>query len=777
MKGDDRLMAFGLSLPLGMSIPRAHCKPSHPNFAPTVGNAADRLSAVLSQDSRAIAAGKASPSVRGANDGVGVQAFVDLLRECGAKGSVREGKSVHGFLLKSNVVREDPEDGVVLFNHVAHMYVNFGNFVYARRMFDGMTEKNVFSWTVMIMASTENGLFMDGYKYFVKMQNHGIQPDKFAYSAVIQSCIGLESLKLGTAVHAQIAKSDVVNDVFVNTSIINMYAKLGEMQSSVQVFSTMREHNLISCNALLSGFVLSDMNEKAFDHFLIMKQRGFEPDAYTFASVLKAVGKLGDISKGRQVHSYVSHAALDSNVVIGTALIDMYSKCGYVKEAICVFNENFANCSLNMPWNAMIAGYSVGGDGKEALNLFVQMHMKDMGVDIFTYTSVLNASAALKSLHLSRQLHGLLIKSGNNLQALNVNNALVDVYAKCGSMEDAEKLLRGMKERDVVSWTTLISGYSQSSEGMKNLDVFSQMRDDEVTPNEFTFSSLLASCASLCLIDYGKQVHGLICKAGFGDFHCIESALIDMYSKCGSINDAHRVFGRIVNPDVVSWTAIISGCAQHGLTRNALKLFQDMEKSGIKPNAASLLCVLFACSHAGLIEQGLSYFYSMEKGYGISPEMEHYTCVVDLFGRLGHLADAMKFIDDMPIEPTEMVWETLLAACKVHGNVEVGEIAAKKILPIRPEYSATYVLLSNTYIHTGSLMSGLRLRNEMKEKGVKKEPGFSWIVIRGEVHKFYSRDRQHPKREVIHNILNVLKVQMKDIGYIPNLRILLQDMG
>ena len=238
-----------------------------------------------------------------------------------------------------------------------------------------------------------------------------------------------------------------------------------------------------------------------------------------------------------------------------------------------------------------------------------------------------------------------------------------------------------------------------------------------------------------------------------------------MYAKCGSITEAHKVFKRVSNLDTITWTVVISGYAQHGLVEDALQLFRRMEHFGIKANAVTLLCVLFACSHGGMVEEGLNYFQQMEDSYGLVPEMEHYACVVDLLGRVGRLDDAMEFIERMPIEPNVMVWQTLLGACRVHGNIELGEIAAQKILSIMPDDSATYVLLSNTYIEKGSYEDGLSLRDTMKEQGVKKEPRQSWISVKGRIHKFYAGDQQHPQKEAIYAKLEELKVKIKSMGY------------
>ncbi|XP_059457279.1 pentatricopeptide repeat-containing protein At2g33680-like [Corylus avellana] len=699
------------------------------------------------------------------------QPLVDLLRDCVDKRSVEQAKAVHGLVLKSDF---SGRDLLVLLNHVAHTYSKCSGFDAALRVFDKMSERNVFSWTVMIVGSTENGFFLQGFQFFCEMMNLGILPDGFAYSSIMQTCIGLDCVELGKMVHALIVIRGFASHTFVSTSLLNMYAKLGMIEDSYKVFETMTEHNQVSWNAMISGFTLNGLHLEAFDHFLRMKKGDITPNMYTLISVSKAVGNLGDIGKGKEVHKYVSELGLESNVLVGTALMDMFSKCGSLSEARSILYSNFINCGVNTPWNAMISGYSQCGFSQEALELFQEMSRNDIKSDVYTYCSVFNAIAALMFLQFGKGVHGMVLKCGLNMN-VSVSNAIADAYAKCESLEDVRKVFDRMEERDIVSWTTLLTAYSQCSEWEEALAIFSRMREEGFIPNQFTLSSVLVACTSLCLLEYGHQVHSLLCKAGLDTDKCIESALIDMYAKCGSITEACKVFERISNPDTITWTAVISGCAQHGLMEDAIQLFRRMDQSGVKPNAVTLLCVLFACSHGGMVEEGLNYFQQMEDTYGLVPKMEHYACVVDLLGRVGRLDDAMKFIQRMPIEPNVMVWQTLLGACRVHGNVELGEIAAQKILSIMPEFSATYVLLSNTYIEAGSYEDGLILRDRMKEQGVKKEAGYSWISVNGRIHKFYAGDQQHPQKEHIYAKLEDLRVKIKSMGYVPDLSYVLRD--
>ncbi|XAR66002.1 hypothetical protein NMG60_11012037 [Bertholletia excelsa] len=700
------------------------------------------------------------------------QALVDLLHRCAGKRSVRETRAVHGYILKSNF-----EDGIflILLNHVAHAYSKCFHYKAACKVFNEMPQRNAFSWTVMIVASIENGFYNDGFDYFSEMQHSGIWPDGFTYSAILKLCTSLHSLDLGEMVHAHIIIRGFVPHTFVSTSLLNMYIKLGNVEDSCKVFNSMTEHNEVSWNAVISGFTSNGDYEKSFNYFLAMKDEGYAPNIYTFVSVLKAIGKLGDVDRGKEVHECISKMGMECNVMVGTALIDMYSKCGALWEARSVFDMNFTNCEVNMPWNALISGYSQCGGSQEALEIFVKMCKNNVKSDIYTYCSVFNAIADLKSSKFVKEVHGIVLKSGYDLMVLNVNNAIADAYSKCGLLEEVRKIFDQMEERDVVSWTIMLTANSQCLEWEEALAIFCRMKKEGFTPNQFTFSSVFVACAGLCFLEFGRQVHGLLFKAGLDSDKCVESALVDMYAKCGNIMESEKVFRVISNPDIISWTAIISGYAQNGYVSHALQLFARMVQLGIKPNTVTLLCVLFACSHGGLVEEGIVHFKQMEEIYALVPEMEHYACIVDLLGRVGCLDEALEFIKKMPIEPNDMIWQTLLGVCRLHGNVELGKIAAKKILSVHPDFSATYVLLSNLYMESGSFRDGTSLRNIMKERGVKKEPGCSWISVNREVHKFYAGYKQHPQKDQIYLVLEDLRKKIKAMGYVPDIRYVSPD--
>ncbi|KAJ7540626.1 hypothetical protein O6H91_10G023400 [Diphasiastrum complanatum] len=451
----------------------------------------------------------------------------------------------------------------------------------------------------------------------------------------------------------------------------------------------------------------------------------------------------------------------------------MYAKCGCTQDARELFN-NMSDRDV-VSWNAMIAGYAQNGLGKEALALYEQMKQEGVQPDNVTFVLLLKACASLEVLEQGKRLHSDIIKRGFQLDVI-VGNTLVDMYAKCGCTEDARELFNNMTERDVVSWNAMIAGYAQNGLGKEALALYEQMKQEGVQPDNVTCVLLLKACACLAALEQGKQIHADIIKRGFQSDVIVGSTLVDMYAKCGCTEDARELFNNMSERNVVSWTAMIAGYAQNGLGKEALALFEQMQREGTKPNEVTYICVLSACAQSRLVDEGRYVFYSMCKNHGVTPTMEHYACMVDLLGRAGCLVDAELFINKMPIQPGSVVWMSLLGAARNHGNVEIGRRAFDRVMKLEPKNAAPYVLLSNIYAAAGRKDELVKIRNEMKDAGVKNMPGCSWIEVDNQVHAFVVGDATHPQSKEILAELDRLVGLMKEAGYIPELSFVLDDV-
>ncbi|KAK9273821.1 hypothetical protein L1049_018632 [Liquidambar formosana] len=426
-------------------------------------------------------------------------------------------------------------------------------------------------------------------------------------------------------------------------------------------------------------------------------------------------------------------------------------------------------------WNSMIGGCARQGFEEEALSLFKKMHARNMKIDDFTYPSVLNSFTSIMDMKNARSVHSLIVKTG--FEAYKpVGNALVDMYAKQGNLHCAFEVFNKMPDRDVISWTSLVTGYAHNGSHEEALKLFCHMRIAGVYLDQFVTASILSACAELTVLEFGQQVHANFVKSGLRSSLSVDNSLVTMYAKCGCIEDANRVFDTMQLRDVVTWTALIVGYAQNGKGRDSIRFYDEMIASGMKPDFITFIGLLFACSHAGLVENGRHYFESMDKVYGIKPGPEHYACMIDLLGRSGKLAEAKDLLNQMVVEPDATIWKALLAACRVYGNIELGERAASNLFELEPMNAVPYVLLSNIYSASGKWEDAARIRRLMKSRGISKEPGCSWIEMNSKVHRFMSEDRSHPRTTEIYLKADEIIILIKKAGYVPDMNFALHDM-
>jgi pentatricopeptide repeat protein len=422
----------------------------------------------------------------------------------------------------------------------------------------------------------------------------------------------------------------------------------------------------------------------------------------------------------------------ERNVVSWNAMIAGFGQNGLVDEALKLFKEMPERSVAS--WNAMIAGCSQNGLVTEALKLFQNMPQRN----VLSWT------------------------------------AMISGFAQSGLVDEALKVFKEMPQRNVVSWNAITAGFAQNGHSEEALNVFQQMQLAGVEPNSKTFASILPAYANLGALEQGTEIHEKIIRSGLQNDVIVVNALIDMYAKCGSVCKARELFDNMHQQDVVSWTAMIGGYAMHGCSKEALKLFEQMTCSGMSPNHVTLVCVLSACSHTGLVNEGYQYFNCMSE-YHIKPTMDHYSCMVDLLGRAGLLDEAHNFIIKMPIKPDAAVWSSLLGACRIHNNIELGEWVAERLLELDSEDAAPYLLLSNIYAAEGRWDDIGKIRKMMKDRDIKKTPGCSWIEVNKQVHTFLAGDRSRPRMEKIYMDMERMCHDSKVAGYLRSTTLLLNN--
>ncbi|EOY05698.1 hypothetical protein QUC31_016636 [Theobroma cacao] len=594
--------------------------------------------------------------------------------------------------------------------------------------------------------------------------------------SLLVSAISTHSLLFGRATHAHILKSlQIPFPSFLSNHLINMYSKFNLPNSAhlVLLQTPPESRSVVTWTALISGHVQNGHFASALIHFSHMRKDLISPNDFTFPCAFKASAALRSPVVGKQLHALALKSAQIFDSFVGCSCFDMYLKTGLRGEARNMFDE-MPDRSVAM-WNANISNAVLDGKPSIAVDVFIKFRRVGGEPDPITFCVFLNACSDAFYLELGRQLHGCVIRSGFDGN-LSVCNGLVDFYGKCKEVESAKMVFDGMEKRNAVSWCSLVSAYEQNYEEENACEVFLAARKEGVEPTDFMVSSVISACAGMSGLEFGRSVHGLAVKACVKGNVFVGSALIDMYGKCGSIKDAEQAFHEMPERNLVTWNAMIGGYAHQGCADMALALFQDMMSCGVVPNYVTLVCVLSACSRGGAVKLGVKIFESMNERFHIEPGAEHYACVVDLLGRAGMVERAYDFIKKMPIAPTISVWGALLNACRVYKKPELGRIAAYKLFELDPKDSGNHVLLSNLFASTGRWEEADLVRKEMKDVGIKKGAGCSWITVKNEVHTFQAKDTSHEMNSKIQEMLAKLRREMKSAGYIADTNFALYDL-
>ncbi|KVH94120.1 Pentatricopeptide repeat-containing protein [Cynara cardunculus var. scolymus] len=469
---------------------------------------------------------------------------------------------------------------------------------------------------------------------------------------------------------------------------------------------------------------------------------------------------------GKTLHCQIFKSNFNYDVVLQTGLLDFYAKVGDLSSAKRVFDEmSHRDVVAN---NAMISALSKHGFVKDAQNLFDSMQDKNS----VTWNSMITCYYKIGDIDSAR-----LIFDCNPIKDVVSWNAMIDAYCKVGNLSCAEELFDRVGEvKNSITWNTMIAGFVQCKEFRRALRSFEHMQTERVKPTEVTMVSLLSACAHLGALDMGEWIHGYINKNKLRIDAVLGNALIDMYSKCGSIAAALDVFHKLHVKNIYCWNSVIVGLAMHGYGNEAIDYFLSMEKEGINPDGVTFVGLLCACCHSGLISAGRNYFSQMQSVYGVEPGIEHFGCMVDLLGRSGLLVEALELITIMPLKPNAVVWGSLLRSCHLHKDPELGEQVTQRLLELDPKDGGNYVFLSNLYASLSRWKDVDRCRKLMIESGVQKVPGCSSIELDNAVHEFVAGDSSHPQFPQINVFLVDIAKKLKDQGYEPDTGSVLHDI-
>ncbi|KAF5199222.1 Pentatricopeptide repeat-containing protein [Thalictrum thalictroides] len=583
----------------------------------------------------------------------------------------------------------------------------------------------------------------------------------------------------------------------------------------------MPQRDLVAWNAMLNSYSQAGFSQEALKLFTDMRISGLKPDHFSFTASLTAVADVGELQFGRKIHGLIVNLGYQSSLPVCNSLIDVYGKCLVPSSARSLFEEMDEKnerswCSLlfayvkigdfksgcrifyNMPkkieiaWNILMAGFSRCGEIELCIELLKQMKVSTFEPDQWTYVALMNAcSEVLDSFH-GRIVQACIVKSGWS-SAVEVNNSILSYYAKLGCHEDAVKTFESITsptqvswntmmdahmkmgfihkalvvfqrapEKNMVSWTAMITGYMRNGHGEQALSLFVDMTRNLLRPDDFTLGAVLHACSNLAVLGQGKMAHCCVIHSGFHSYAYVGNGLVNMYAKCGDLYGSFRAFTDIGKKDLISWNAMLFGFGLHGWAPEALKVYDDMVASGVRPDKVTFIGLLMACSHSGLIERGQELFKSMVRAHGLTPEADHVACMVDLLGRGGLLKQASELIEEYSKTITTSSHEALLGACAVHGDLRLGRKVGEDLMLMEPDKEISYMMLSNLYCTNGQWKEAEKIRKAMNKQGMKKRPGCSWLEVSNKVIIFVAGYHSNPQIEQLCVLLNLLESEMRN---------------
>ncbi|PON45036.1 Tetratricopeptide-like helical domain containing protein [Parasponia andersonii] len=680
--------------------------------------------------------------------------FPSILKAC-SNVSLSYGKSVHGYLMKKGF-----ESHTSIGNSTMDLYTKSGYLDAALGVFSSMRGRDSVSWNILVYGYLDLGALGEGLEWFKEARLAGFQPNTSTLVLVIQACRSLGANIEGHKLHGYVIQGGFLAIHSVRNSLLSMYAGV-DMKRAHKLFDEMFDRDVISWSVMIGGYVHCGEAQIGVQTFLNMTSKGgIEPDGVTMVSVLKACANLGDQTMGTLVHGLVIRRGLDWDLFIGNSLIDMYSKCSDSDSAYKVFKEMPRR--NNVSWNSIISGFVLNEKHLEALSLFYSMGKDGIEADEFSLVNILQTSKHFMEPLQCQSTHCVIIRKGYESNE-TVLNSLLDAYAKCSLIDQARKLFEGIKSRDVVSWSTMVAGFSHCGRPDEAIAVFQEMQQAQEKPNAITIINLLEASSLLAELKRSKWAHGITIRCGLAAEVAVGTAILDMYSKCGAIEASRCAFDQILEKNIVSWSAMIAAYGMNGLAHEALALHADMKLHGLNPNEVTALCVLSACSHGGLVEEGLSFFSSMAQDHGVEPRLEHYSCVVDMLSRAGKLDTAMDFIEKMPegLEAGANAWGALMSACRSYRNSKLGSEAASRVLELEPLNSTGYLVASSLYAAGGFWCDAANMRRLMKERGLRVVAGYSLVHVGNTAFKFVAGDYSHPQAGDIHVMVELLHSCMK----------------
>ncbi|XP_039135807.1 pentatricopeptide repeat-containing protein At3g03580 [Dioscorea cayenensis subsp. rotundata] len=692
--------------------------------------------------------------------------FPSVLSACSGVGDLDMARALHGRVLEAGF-----ESDLYIANSLIGMYTRFGCLVDAQKVFDGMRMRDLVSWNCLISGYSANGEWEKAVEVYGELRMSDGIPDCFTVESILPAFGWLQADIEGRVVHALVQKIGIDEDRLVRNGLIAMYCKFENVVDARNIFDMMVERDVVSWNTMINGYNEVSCFEAAFELFRKMVIRS-QLDLVTITIMLHVCHDAEDKKLGRSVHGYIIRNGYSCDIAAHNILIAMYSKFGCLQISRMVFDQMLFRDVTS--WNLLISGYVEKECFDEAIVLF-RLMKSEAETDVVTTMTLVSMCSELVNLRQGEGLHCNVIKTGIHPNLL-VQNALINMYSKCDSLENALKEFESMTMRDTISWNTMISGCVQNGDCDLGFTLLREMNISRTTIDMATLLSILPACSFLVAKRKGKEIHGTVFRLGLELHIPVGNAMIEMYSKCGNLDYAVKVFELMNMKDIVTWTSLVSAYGMYGQGENALRAFTKMEEEGIALDHVAFVAVLFACSHAGRVEEGKLLFKKMEQDYMIIPRMEHYACMVDLFSRSGKLDEAEVFIKSMPFEPDVTIWGALLSACRTTGENQIAERVSKQISALNFDNAGYHVLVSNMYASMGKWDAVCNIRTSLKNRNLMKNPGLSWIEIKNKTYVFGTGDQPIQQSQEIYKLLEVLGELMVKEGYVPDAKFVHQNV-
>ncbi|KAI5073976.1 hypothetical protein GOP47_0011989 [Adiantum capillus-veneris] len=623
--------------------------------------------------------------------------IVAALKVCATQRDLCRGSRLHADIIQKGLL----ETNIFIGSCLISLYVKCGALEKAQHVFNELLVRDSISWNALIAGYAQHERSKQALDCFEQMQLEGFSPTAVSFACALKACGSIEDIDKGHALHAQIViECSIEEHIVVANALIDMYAKCGTVSEAQEVFDELQNRDVVTWNVLIAGYAQLERANEAFECFEQMQIAGFLPDVITFPSILKACSVIGALDKGEELHRHlVKERLVQKDAHIGTALVDMYAKCGALEKAQEVF-DGLPKRDVVL-WNALISGYAQHKRGEEALNKFHDMQLEGFSPSAVTFACLLTACGSMEALDKGQEVHAHIVRDFCLENDVYVGTGLVDMYAKCGALEEAQVVFDELQSANVVSWNALIGGYVQHGFGDKALGCFHTMHLEGFSPDTITFVCLLKACGSTGAACIGQALHSQIASHGLAEYcEIVGNALVDMYANCGMLAEAQEIFDNLYIQDVIAWSALMVGFSQLGEDKVVFHLFGEMIAAGVEPDLVTYSVILNTCSHNGLPEKGESYFGMISKVHGRIPTLEHHACMIDLFGRIGHLETVVAMIEEMPFSADGTVWHTFLGACRFRGDTKLGRWAFGYAVQEDDEVDAAYVSLGDLYAVT-----------------------------------------------------------------------------